>query len=134
MEADTHLRAVLQRDPRFPNACFQLGRAAEAAGRATDAGKFYDEALRQAPDNAAVHRRLGLLLARGDQLAPAAEHLRALVRLQPDDAGAHAILGDILILEGKPREAIASYEESLRLQPDDPATRDSLKQAKDALR
>ena len=133
-EAEQHLLSAREANPRLPHAAFQLGRTAEAAGRPAEAEQRYAEALQLDPDNAAAHRQLGFLLARRDQLAPAGEHLRAVVRLQPNDAGAHAILGDLLMLQGKPREAIASYEESLRLQPDDPATRDSLKQAKDALR
>ena len=133
-EAEQHLLTARQANPRLPHVAFQLGRAAEATGRPVEAEQRYAEALQLDPENAAAHRQLGFLLVRRDQLAPAGEHLRAVVRLQPRDAGAHAILGDLLMLQGKPREAVACYEESLRLQPDDPATRESLKQAKDALR
>ena len=90
--------------------------------------------LRLAPDDLTAHRRLGLLPARAERLAPAAEHFRAVLRQEPSDADAHANLGNVLLLDGRPRDAIVCYEMSLRLRPDDARTREDRQIARAALR
>lgn len=134
LAAAARLAPALERETRFAEARFQVGRLAERIGRPEEAAAQYRETLRIAPDYAAAHMRLGLMQAKAGRLDPAAEHFRAVIRLRPLDADGHANLGNVLLLSGRPREALASYEEALRLRPDDPRTRENIAVAREALR
>ena len=74
--------------------------------------------LRQNPDDATAHHRLGdALAARGD-LPAAARALRRAVILRPDSAAPWARLGNVLRQQGDARGAMDAFERSARLAPD----------------
>ncbi len=88
-----------------------VGRIPEAIGE-------FQEALRNKPDDAAIHNDLGLAFAKLGNLQEAIEQHKEALRIKPDDAEAHNDLGAAFVKLGNPQEAIAQYKQALRLKPD----------------
>ncbi len=79
--------------------------------------------LRDRPDNAAAHHRLGLVRAERGDIAAAIPHIRRAVELDPVPALGWANLGMLLKIEGQFQAALDAYAEALRRAPDDPRIR-----------
>ncbi|HVR29983.1 MAG TPA: tetratricopeptide repeat protein [Thermoanaerobaculia bacterium] len=78
------------------------------------------------PGGAPARAALAEELARGGDLAPAADEFGRLVELSPEDAGAHLGRGMTLVLAGRYGRARESLEASVGRLPDHPALGDLL--------
>jgi tetratricopeptide (TPR) repeat protein len=94
-----------------------IGNTLMSRGRAADAAKSYEEALRLRPDLHDARRGVGMAFLKLKRHDAAEREFRRLVALRPHDAGAHYYLGCALYARGAHEEALASYREALRLQP-----------------
>jgi type IV pilus biogenesis/stability protein PilW len=88
-----------------------LGAEAVAAGRAQDAMKSYDEALKYDPDLAEAHLGKGVVyeLAYGKLDEAEAEYRKAIL-LKPTLAEAHNNLGQLLARTGRLEEAVKEFD------------------------
>lgn len=106
--------------PDDPMSHYNLGVALLDAGRAAEAIRSFDTALRLEPDHTMALDNLGMAYERlgrpQDALAPLEEALR----IDPNDEVAHNNLGSVLIGLGRAREAIAHVERALVLMHDRP--------------
>lgn len=116
-EAERSYRAVLQTQPRQPDALALLGVVLEAQGRADEAVGFIRKAVALDPKAPLFRLHLGnALLAAGDAAAAVVE-LRLAVRLQPQLAEAHYNLGNALRQGGNDAGAMAAFRACLALMP-----------------
>lgn len=93
------------------------GQCLAALGRSAEAGRYFAEAVRLAPDSGESRFLLGVDLGRKGQSAEAAEQFREAVRLLPELIEARLNLGVALSNLGKNAEALAQFEEVLRRNP-----------------
>ena len=84
------------------------------------------QALRLAPWNTEIHKKLARLLTDAGRLQEAVELLRASVKVDPDAADLHNSLGLSLLRLGAFGEAETSLREAVRLRPESPAMRVNL--------
>lgn len=125
-EAAEQFRAALARNPGFPEAHFNLGRAYAAQGRLNDAIRYFSTALQLDPRFAAASLNFGntaLELGQFDAAMAAFSHTLA---LDPREPRAHNGLGLIHAARGEWSQAAACFEEALRLDPDFTAAADNL--------
>ncbi len=116
-EAERSYRAVLQAQPRQPDALALLGVVLEAQGRAREAVDFIRKAVALDPKAPLFRLHLGnALLAAGDATAAVAE-LRLAARLQPHLAEAHYNLGNALRQTDDNAGAITAFRVCLALMP-----------------
>jgi type IV pilus biogenesis/stability protein PilW len=88
-----------------------LGAEAVAAGKAQDALKSYDEALRYDPDLAEAHMGRGVVLELGFGKTDEAEaEYRKAIQLKPGLAEAHNNLGQLLARTGRLEEAVKEFD------------------------
>ncbi len=111
---------------RDPAQHYWQGRAALDAGDWQGAVTAFRRAIVRAPDDAALHRALGLALARLDQFGAAIDAFRAAIRHAPTMARAYSDLGVTLLKIKRAAEAVAPLEHALKLDP-------SLEQARTCL-
>ncbi len=78
---------------------------------------FYENFLRNQPDDAPSHAALGKLLGPLGQPAAAAQHFQTALRLNPTQPEAHYYLGLILFDQHRFPEARRAFESELRLNP-----------------
>ncbi len=71
------------------------------------------------PQNATVHRNLGLALASAGQPDEAAAEYRKALKIDPNEAVAHGALGMALAGLGRLDEAVAEYRKALKINPND---------------
>jgi arylsulfatase A-like enzyme/Flp pilus assembly protein TadD len=125
-EAEERLRRALEHDPFLVAGWRLLGELLEKTGRAEEARDAYARGLERQPDDADLHARLGLLLARrwGDPQAEA--HLLEAIRLSAEPRPElHVALGAWLAERGRFGEAVAQYEQVLAKDPRDPMARNN---------
>lgn len=88
-----------------------LGAEAVNAGRAQDAMKSYDEALRYDPDLAEAHLGRGVVLELAfGRLDEAEAEYRKAIQLKPNMAEAHNNLGQLLARTGRLEEAVKEFD------------------------
>ena len=92
----------------------------------TDSIRLHERMISQAPEAAKPHANFGAILLAQNQLAPAAEQLRAALRLAPDNAEAHCNLAVILAEQGDAEQARSHYAAALRSQPNLAAAHNNL--------
>jgi len=80
---------------------------------------YNEEVLRERPDDARAHAKLGQALLPLGKNSQAFEHLRAAIQLSPDDDKPHYDLGSLYLMRNQLAEAKAEFETVLRLRPDD---------------
>lgn len=100
-----------------------LGEALRDRGRLDEALASARQAFAYMPANspglaAMLHNDVGLVLARQDKPAEAAQEFTEAVRLTPTFAEAHNNLGDALATEDRLPDAIAHFQIAARLKPD----------------
>jgi tetratricopeptide (TPR) repeat protein len=93
-------------------------RQAENRGDLEQAGNLLSRAIRTNPEDAEVHRQLGLLLLSQGRTAAAVEHLRTAVAQTPDDAQGNVQLAQVLVRQGRYAEAARPLNAALLLDPD----------------
>lgn len=94
-----------------------LGVALAEQGKAQDAIRHYDEALRIDPDYLSAQINLGAVLAAQGKVDDAINHYSEALRIDPDSLDARNNLGSALVGQGKLDEAIHHYSEALRIDP-----------------
>jgi Flp pilus assembly protein TadD len=87
-------------------------------GRAPEAIRVFENALRIEPDYAEGHHNLGKALWRAGKGPEAIREYEYALRLNPDLVEGHYAMGIALVQTGKIEEAIAHYEQALRMKPD----------------
>ncbi len=125
--AEEHLLAALDRDPFLVVAWRALGRLYELTARPSLAVETYTDGLRRQPDDAELHARLGLLLARRTEGSDAERHLLEAIRLATRPrSDLHVALGGWLAEQGRLSEAEQQYAIVLEREPDNPSARNNL--------
>jgi choline-sulfatase len=115
---ERRLRAVVARDPYLLLAWRSLGEVCERAQRPEDAITAYQEGLKRQPDDADLHGRLGLLLARKGSDPRAYSHLTEAIRLsEVFRSELHVALGAWLASNGKLSQAEEEYAKVLAVEP-----------------
>lgn len=94
-EAESHLRAVVEKDPENSTAILYLAETLAALQRSPDAGEAYERVLKLKPDDARAHWGYGKLLEQSNP-ALAEEHLRRAVQLDPSLEEASLQLASLL--------------------------------------
>ncbi|NLE36644.1 MAG: tetratricopeptide repeat protein [Pirellulaceae bacterium] len=90
-----------------------------------DAVAILEDTLRKCPENARVHKNLGMVLSERGQVDKAiALYLKAIDRFA--DSGIHSNLGVLLAKKGDLDAAVREFRRSLELEPDDAAVRANL--------
>jgi len=84
-----------------------------------DAIAYNESVLRESPDDARAHAKLGQALLPLGRHAEALDHLRTAVRLNPGDDKPHYDLGLLYLYRNQLAEAKIEFEAVLRLNPDD---------------
>ncbi|QXE90352.1 tetratricopeptide repeat protein [Geomonas subterranea] len=110
-------RRVLQLDPYFAQASFNLGCTLERLCGPGEALPHFERAAQLVPQWSEAHGNLGFALARVGRMEEAAGELQEACRLAPDHAGYRNNLGLALSALGRGEEAQASFQEAIRLDP-----------------
>ncbi len=111
---------VVDQQHRLPEALhYKLGLALEQTGRPADGEKHYREALRLAPDYAAVRQNLGLLLLRSGRVAEAGEQFAKVIEALPNFGQAHNCLGIVYQRQNRKAEAMVCFEKAVQCEPRD---------------
>jgi Flp pilus assembly protein TadD len=99
----------------------------EIPGRAPDAFREYQRALRIYPNYADAHNNLGAILLESGRADEAVAEYQAAVRLDPDYPDAHSNLGSALSqIPGRLPEAAREMETAVRLDPENARRRAAL--------
>lgn len=105
-------------DPTDPYGHADFANLLSDKGEQERAMKQMDEAIKRAPNTAALHVDMGWMAEASGDLAKAGDEFSQAVRLSPQHAGLWAHLGHILEREGKSDEALQAYEKAISLDPD----------------
>jgi len=84
-----------------------------------DAVAYNESVLRENPNDALAHAKLGQALLPLGRYAEAFDHLRAAIRLNPSDDKPHYDLGSLYLQYNRLAEARTEFETVLRLNPED---------------
>ncbi len=109
--------ALLERDPRFAEAHFNLGNLLLQGGRLGEAERRYRLALEADPVFAAALYNLGYLYVEQDRYEEAGQALARALEIDPAYADARFNLALCCEQLGRRREAVAHWRDYLRLQP-----------------
>jgi len=90
------------------------------SAQADDPFAFFEERVRQNPDDLAARLDLAHRYLDAGRVEEALQEYAVALELDPDDAEAHAHVGMILYLADRPEEALASVGRSLATDPDYP--------------
>jgi len=115
------LRPAAGRLKKNADAWYYLGLSLNRAGRAKDARKAFDKAMKLRPDDAGAHTGLAytlLLLGKPDDAEREAQQA---LKLDPKLPDAHYVVGVLLYRGDKYEQAIEEAEAALRLNHDFPA-------------
>jgi predicted O-linked N-acetylglucosamine transferase (SPINDLY family)/predicted SAM-dependent methyltransferase len=112
-EAERLYRAVLEHDPRDPDALYFLGMLASADGRDMEAAEWLRQALEARPEDPAFWFALGVTYHHLRRLAESVQAYREGLRLQPENDTMRANLAATLIELGRGEEALAESERLL---------------------
>ncbi|MDR3703638.1 MAG: tetratricopeptide repeat protein [Candidatus Sulfopaludibacter sp.] len=112
--------------PRRAEYYGDLAGGLSATGQFTQASRYAEEAVRQAPASAIVLRKLGGAQMDAGQLAKAETTLRRVTMLAPEDAVAWGMLAQALSRENKNGEATAAFRKGIDADPDLPGLHNSL--------
>ncbi|MBJ6751683.1 O-linked N-acetylglucosamine transferase family protein [Geomonas anaerohicana] len=110
-------RRVLQLDPYFAQASFNLGCTLDRLCGPGEALPHFERAAQLVPQWSEAHGNLGFALARVGRMEEAAGELTEACRLEPGHAGYRNNLGLALSELGRGEEAQASFQEAIRLDP-----------------
>lgn len=114
------LTQAVQREPRNPNALFQLGILLQGTRQIREALDLFQRVTELNPSNAGAHAHTGHALARLGEPEKGIEHIRYAMRLSPKDS-AHAIwhefIGNAQLELSRYSDAVESFEKSAALAP-----------------
>jgi Flp pilus assembly protein TadD len=117
MEAIAQYRKVLESNPDYPEARYNLANTLLQSGKLEEAIAQYQRAVETAPKDARIRNNLGIALAiKGDNDGAMAQFRKAL-EINPAFVDAHYDLGAALAKAGKLNEAIVQYRKTLEINP-----------------
>jgi tetratricopeptide (TPR) repeat protein len=108
---------ALDLDRTSKDAIARQGDVLMAEGKPEDAEPAFREALRQDPQSALLHDKLGNVLFSLADFAGAVAEYRTAIMLNPGDAISHADLGDALRAQRNAQGAITEYRAAIALDP-----------------
>ncbi len=117
-QAAEQFRTALARNPGFPEAHYNLGRAYAAQGRLNDAIRYFSTALQLDPRFTAASLNIGNAALELGQLETAAAAFSHTLAMDPREPRAHNGLGLTFAARGEWAQAAACFEEALRWAPD----------------
>ena len=124
--AEAGFRKAIERDPFLVQGWRFLGESLERQNDLQDAVAAYREGLERQPDDADLHARLGMLLARIGGENDTETHLREAIRLgQKMRPEVHVALGGWLAENRRFEDSQAEYTRVLELQPRHPGARNN---------
>jgi predicted nicotinamide N-methyase len=116
-QAETLIRQVLTRDPRHPDALFELGRIANLKGDKRAAADCLHKAIASQPDNGKFHSELGCVcIGLGDR-RQALRAFQLALEIDPADTDAICNMGTFHLGDGRLDEALAAYRRALAIDP-----------------
>jgi tetratricopeptide (TPR) repeat protein len=133
-EAAEQFRAALARNPGFPEAHYNLGRAYAAQGRLNDAIRYFSTALQLDPRFTDASLNIGNAALELGQLETAAAAFSHTLAMDPREPRAHNGLGLTYAARGEWAQAAACFEEALRWAPDFTAAAENLAEARRRLK
>jgi tetratricopeptide (TPR) repeat protein len=116
-QAEALIRQVLARDPRHPDALFELGRLAYSAGNKTAAADCLRKAIASRPDNGQFHNELGCVLIGLGERQQALQAFTRALEIDPRDPDTISNIGTYHLAEGQLYEAVAAYRRALAIDP-----------------
>lgn len=117
-KAEERLQLALARDPFLVLVYRWLGNLYEVTKRTEEAVAIYRQGLQRQPDDAEIHARLGVLLARQSAGAEVERHLQEAIRLlEKPRAELHVSLGGWLSEQGRLEEAQEQFTIALAEEP-----------------
>ena len=125
-EAERLYRAILQAQPKHPEAHNNLGVTLADLGRMEDAVTSHKKAIALKSDYAEAHFNLGFTLKELVRLEEAEESYRQAIALKLDFAEVHFNLGNTLQELGRLEEAEASFRQAIALKSDYAEAHDNL--------
>jgi tetratricopeptide (TPR) repeat protein len=113
-------RSTAEANPSDPQAAIGLANFLANTGKLTDAIPWYEQAIKLAPDDAAIRLDFARSLATGDMNGDAELQFQKAIELAPDDPQAHFYLGELYFNMNPQRtvDAIDEYESTIRLGPE----------------
>lgn len=108
---------VLQLQPHYAEASFNLATVLQVQGKLDAAVECYRRAISLKPGYADAHGNLGLALKLQGKFDEAAASFKQALALNPKLFAAHNNLGNVYALQGQLDNAISHYRQALRLQP-----------------
>jgi spermidine synthase len=119
--ASIQIDAIEDKINRLPNrlaSLSYLGNLYVLKDRASEAIRYYQEAVQIAPRLASAHNNLGVAFLDQGIVDEAIHHLSESVRLDPENPKTQYNLGIALTEKGRLVDAITRFSEALRLNPD----------------
>lgn len=113
---NAYCRALLLH-PHNAHALHRMALACVHTGEVDRARYFLAQAVRAAPEHAALWEHAGLAAAMQDDHATAETYYRRALKLSAEPASLHRNLADSLRLAGKLNDAITHYERALAIEP-----------------
>ncbi|MEH2181860.1 tetratricopeptide repeat protein [Nostoc sp.] len=115
--AEQLYRQVIEKQPDYSEALYNLGMLAQQRGVLQEAQKHLSAASQVQPNSVKIWFSLGNLLQVQGQLPEAEDAYQRAIVLRPDAGTIYNNLGYTLQQQGKWEEAIASYQKALEFQP-----------------
>ncbi len=119
--ASIQIDAIEDKIDRLPDrlaALSYLGNLYVLTGQASEAIRYYQEAVKLAPRSASAHNNLGGALLDQGIFDEAIRHLFESLQLDPEKPRAYYNLGIALAKKGRLDDAVTRFSEALRLNPD----------------
>ncbi len=115
--AEQLYRQVIEKQPDYSEALYNLGMLAQQKGELQEAQKHLSAASQVQPNSVKIWFSLGNLLQGQGQLPEAEAAYRKAIALRPDAGTIYNNLGYTLQQQEKWEDAIASYQKALEFQP-----------------
>ncbi len=123
-DAEVQFRKVLDMDPRYTDARYNLASAEAENGEWEAAANDFKQVVTERPDNEKARQHLGeVLYLWGDDLAKAGNYDQAQLRYRqalayrPDDPELHTSLGMAFVQLGRLSDAQTQFEAAVRIDP-----------------
>jgi tetratricopeptide (TPR) repeat protein len=117
---------ILQSDPDYSEAHYNLARAQIELDRLPDAESHLRRAIELRPDFSDAHFNLAILLGRRGERAEAERHLARAAQIDPDHLPTRVLWARVLAEQGKREQAIVELERVLELDAATPGAHDAL--------
>jgi tetratricopeptide (TPR) repeat protein len=116
-QAERLIRTLLAREPRHPDALYELGRMSYRAGNKAAAADCLRKAIASQPDNGRFYNELGcVLIGLGDRQQAERAFTRA-IEINPGDAEAISNIGTYHLAEGHIVEAVTAFRQAMEIDP-----------------